>query len=421
MGTDPETLIRRLAVALAIGLLVGAERHWRERDEAAGSRTMGVRTFGLIGLFGGVMAALGAELDGIGTALMVAGGLGALVATVLPFALREAAAAGSVGATTPVAALATYALGALAVLGAPQAAGAAAVAMTAVLAARESLHELMARITWAELRSAIVLLSMTLLVLPLVPDAPVAWLAGVNPHEVWMLAILLAGVSFAGYLAERLAGAGKGLLLAGAAGGLVSSTAVTLGNAGAAAQGGSAVPLAAGALVAGAVACLRTLVLVFIVSPDTAWRLAAALLAAAAAMGIAATLLARRGMTALEDGRRPDNPFELKSVLRMALLLGGVGAVAKLAATHFGQAAVVAVAALTGLADVDAIALSVPLLAPATVTTSLAATAVAVAVASNIVAKAGYAAALGRRAYAVPYCAGSAAALAAGGVALFLV
>lgn len=417
---DPESLIRRLAVALAIGLLVGAERHWRERDEAAGSRTMGVRTFGLIGLLGGVVAALGSGLEGVGTALVVAGGLGALVATILPFALREAAAVGSVGATTPVAALATYALGALAVLGEPQAAGAAAVAMTAVLAARESLHGLMARITWAELRSAILLLSMTLLVLPLVPDAPVAWLAGVNPHSVWMLAILLAGVSYAGYLAERLAGAGKGLLLAGAAGGLVSSTAVTLGNASAAAQGGPAVPLAAGALVAGAVSCLRTLVLVAIVSSDTAWRLAPALLATAAAMGIAVALLARRGVTALEDGQRPDNPFELRAVLRMALLLGGVGALAKLAAAHFGEAAVLAVAALTGLADVDAIALSVPLLAPATISAALAATAVAMAVATNVGAKAAYAVALGRRAYALPYCAASAAALAAGGVALLL-
>ncbi len=417
---DPETLIRRLGVALAIGLLVGAERHWRERDEAAGSRTMGVRTFALIGLSGGVMAALGGLMDATGAAVMVAGGLGALVATVLPFALREAAAAKSFSATTTVAAGITYALGALAVSGQAEAAGAAAVAMTAVLAARESLHEFMSRITWAELRSAIVLLSMTLLALPLVPDAPIAWLAGVNPHKVWMLAVLLAGISYLGYLAVRVLGAGKGLLLAGAAGGLVSSTAVTLSHAIAAAKGGAPGVLAAGALVAGSVSCLRTAALALIVAPGTGRLLAPALVAAAAVHALAALLAARRQDTRKEAAAGPANPFELWSVLRMAALLAGVGVVAKLAAERLGDAAVVAVAALTGLADVDAITLSVPLLAPTSITAAVAAQAVAAAVGTNILAKTAYAIALGGVRYAVPFALGSLAALAAGAAVLLL-
>jgi uncharacterized membrane protein (DUF4010 family) len=416
---DGHALIGRLAVALAIGLLVGAERHWRERDEAAGSRTMGVRTFALIGLAGGVMAALGGAMDGVGTAVLVAGGLGALVATLLPFALREAAAAGSFSATTTVAAVVTYALGALAVSGQVEAAGAAAVAMTAMLAARESLHDFMTRITWAELRSAILLLSMTLLVLPLVPDAPVPWLAGVNPHKVWMLAILLAGISYAGYLAVRLFGEGRGLLLAGAAGGLVSSTAVTVGNALVAAKAGGAGVLAAGALVAGAVSCLRTATLALAVAPETGRLLAPALVAAAVPQAVLALLIIRRRDTSGETAARPENPFEVWSVLRMAVLLGAVGAVAKLAAETLGDAAVVTVAALTGLADVDAITLSVPLLAPASVSVEVAAHAVAAAVGTNIVAKAAYAAALGGLRYALPFGLGSMAALAAGGTVLF--
>jgi uncharacterized membrane protein (DUF4010 family) len=417
--TDGHALIGRLAVALAIGLLVGAERHWRERDEAPGSRTMGVRTFALIGLAGGAMAAIGGTMDPTGAAVVVAGGLGALVATVLPFALREAAAAGSFSATTTVAAAVTYALGALAVSGQAEAAGAAAVAMTAVLAARESLHELMARITWVELRSAILLLSMTLLVLPLVPDAPVAWMAGINPHKVWMLAILLAGISYAGYLAVRLFGEGRGLLLAGAAGGLVSSTAVTVGNALAAAKSGAAGALAAGALAAGAVSCLRTAALALAVAPETGRLLAPALVAAALPQALLALAIIRRRDTSAEPVARPENPFEVWSVLRMAVLLGAVGAAAKLAAETLGDAAVITVAALTGLADVDSITLSVPLLAPATLSVAVAAQAVAAAVGTNILAKAAYAAALGGVRYALPFGLGSLAALAAGGAVLF--
>lgn len=415
---DGEDLIRRLAVALAIGLLVGAERHWRERDESPGQRTAGVRTFALIGLSGGVVAALAAPSGPLGGAVLVAAGLAALVAALLPFALREAEAENSYSATSLIAAIATYALGALAVAGQGAAAGAAAVAMTAVLAAREPLHGFMARITWVELRSAILLLSMTLVALPLVPDEPIRWLAGVNPHKAWMLAILLAGISSLGYLAVKLGGERRGLLLAGAAGGLISSTAATLANAAASMQGGPARGLAAGALVAGAVSCLRTVVLALLVAPQIARALWPALVAAAIAMGVTALVLSLRGSTTEDSPKPPANPFELGAVLRMAALLVGVGALAKLGAEWLGGAAVIVIAAVTGLTDVDAITLSMPQLVPDVITVQLAARAIAVAVASNILAKAAYAAALGNKAYGRSYGIGSLIALGAGGVVL---
>lgn len=417
----PEELIRRLAVALAIGLLVGAERHWRERDDPAGRRVAGVRTFALTGLAGGVMAALALGAGPLGGAVLIAAGLGGLIAALLPFALREADAEGRFSATSLVAAIGTYALGALAVQGEAQAAGAAAVAMTAVLAARESLHGLMQRITWVELRSALLLLSMTLVTLPLVPDVPIAWLAGINPHRVWTLAILLAGISYLGYLAVKLGGPTRGLILAGAAAGLVSSTAVTITNATAASKGGPAGGLAAGALVAGGVSCLRTAVLCMLVAADSGQQLWPALVAAAMAMGGAALLVQRRAPAAPAGGGALGNPFEIGAVLRMALLLGGVGALAKLGAERLGSAAVIVVAAVTGLTDVDAITLSVPLLAPHVITTQLAAQAVGVAVASNIVAKAAYAIVLGGRRYGLAFGLGSLAGLVAGAVALLLI
>ena len=411
-----EDLIRRLAVALAIGLLVGAERHWRERDELPGSRTAGVRTFALVGLSGGIVAALAAPMGPLGGAVLLAAGLFAIIAALLPFALREAEAENRFSATSLVAAIGTYVLGALAVAGEARAAGAAAVAMTAVLAAREQLHGLMSRITWAELRSAILLLSMTLVALPLVPDAPIAWLAGVNPHKVWTLAILLAGVSFLGYLAVKLGGGDRGLLLAGAAGGLVSSTAVTLSNSAAAAKGGPAGALAAGALAAGAVSCIRTAGLALLVAPETGRALWPALLAAAGGMAGVALVLVRRRTTVAEAPAAPGNPFEIGSVLRMALLLAGVGALAKFGVEWLGEAAVLVIAAVTGLTDVDAITLSVPALVPATITAAVAAQAVAVAVASNIVAKAAYGLALGSGRFARWFALGSLMGLGAGAV-----
>ncbi|MBX9701299.1 MAG: MgtC/SapB family protein, partial [Acetobacteraceae bacterium] len=249
--------LHRLGVALAIGLLVGAERHWRLRGEDAGKRTAGVRTFGLSGLSGGLAAMLAAALPGGGGAasgiLLGLCFLGHGVAILL-YDLREAEAEGRFSVTTAIAAQATFLLGALAVLGDPRIAGAAAVAMTALLAARESLHGFVARLRWEELRSAVVLLAMTLVALPLVPDRPIAVLGGLNPARVWLLAVVLAGVGFAGYVAMRLVGAGAGQAVAGAAGGLVSSTAVTVANARSAAlRPAEESALAAGALISGGV------------------------------------------------------------------------------------------------------------------------------------------------------------------------
>ena len=415
-----EELLHRLAAALAIGLLVGTERHWRERQEAPGRRTAGVRTFALTGLFGGVMAVLAASLGENGGALLLGFGLAALLAAQLPFALREADAENKVSATSLVAALGTYGLGALAVLGDMAVAGAAAVAMTAILASRESLHGLMARITWPELRSALVLLSMTLLVMPLVPDEPIALLGGLNPGKIWRLAILLAAISYLGYLAVRLMGPERGLVLSGAAGGLVSSTAVTLSNARAASKGGAAVALAAGALIAGAVSCLRTIGIVLFIAPAVAALLFAPLGAAALGMALAGLALARRANADGEPAAAPENPFELAAVLKIALLLAVVALTSKLSAEKLGPTAVLAVSALTGLADVDAVALSVPLLAPATLSLEVAAQAVLAAVGMNICAKAAYAMILGGGRFGLTYAALSLAAGAAGAATLFL-
>ena len=418
---DAEELIRRLAAALAIGLLVGTERHWRERQEAAGRRTAGVRTFALTGLLGGVMAVLALALGQPGGALLLGFGLAALLAAQLPFALREADAENKVSATGLVAALGTYSLGAMAVLGDMAAAGAAAVAMTAILAARESLHELMTRITWAELRSALVLLSMTLLVMPLVPDEPIGLLGGLNPSKIWGLAVLLAAISYLGYLAVRLMGPERGLVLSGAAGGLVSSTAVAISNARAAAEGGAALALAAGALIAGAVSCLRTVAIVFFIASDVAWLLVLPLGVAALGMTLAGLALARRANAAGPPAAPPENPFELAAVLKIALLLAAVALASRLAAEKLGSAAVLAVAALTGLADVDAVALSVPLLAPATLSLQTAAQAVLAAVGVNICAKATYALVLGGGRFGTVYAALSVAAGTAGAAIHFLI
>lgn len=418
---DPLDLMHRLGVALAIGLLVGVERHWQEREAADGARTAGVRTFAITGLTGGMTGALAGSPAETGAAGLVAIGLVFLGYSfgLVAFKLREARAEGSFSVTGVVAGQATFLLGVLAVRGDMMAAGAAGVALSALLASRNLLHGFVERLRWGELRSAILLLSMTLVALPLLPDRDIGDVPGLNPHRIWTFAVILASLSYLGYIAVRLCGTARGRVISGALGGLVSSTAVTLAHGRMASEGQKAAPLAAGALMAGAVSILRTgglaMVLAPAIMPVLAWPLATA----AFVQGLVALLLVRDGQDPGQEPAEPGNPFEIGSVLRMAGLLGAVTIAVRLASARFGASGLIAVAGLSGLVDVDAVTISVTGAMDHGVGPTQAAFAILVALASNGLAKSVYAAS-GGLAYARPFALGTAASLMAGAGALWL-
>ena len=221
---DLQELLSRLAVALGIGLLIGLERGWRRREASPGSRAAGIRTFAISGLLGGLIAALAQALSSQALGGAVGGivlgfGFAAYAAVITVFSRDENRAVGIFSATTAIAGMLTFALGAYALLGDLRIAAGAAVAAAGLLAFREELHGWVEKITWPELRSGLVLLAMTFIGLPIVPDDAVGPFGGVNPREVWIIAIVLAGVSFLGYAAVKYFGARRGLLLAAAAGG----------------------------------------------------------------------------------------------------------------------------------------------------------------------------------------------------------
>ncbi|MDQ6437266.1 MgtC/SapB family protein [Mesorhizobium sp. LHD-90] len=408
-------------MAVAIGAVVGIERHWRERDEPDGHRAAGLRTFTLVGMLGGTAGLIARSLANAGSAsgIVIVGFFVAFSAVFAVFQLRDAIADKTYSATSVIAAMVTFALGVIAVNGDTSLASAGGVALVAILASREFLHAFMRRLTWIELRSAIILLGMTFLVLPLVPSEPVGPFGGISLSETWLLAIILAGISFCGYIAVRLLGSRRGELVAGAIGGLISSTAATVTNARRSTSGENAPTLAAGALGACAVSYARTALLVAMLAPPLVRDLIPPLLAAAAAMTACAVALAR--MESSDHPEQPaENPFDLDTVIKMALMLVVIAFMARAAASWFGDAGVVIVAALSGLADVDAATVTIAGMEE-TLPASLAALAIGAAVISNTVAKATYATVFGTRAFYRRFILASLAALAAGSTVYWLV
>lgn len=251
---QPDQILSRLAVSLAIGLLVGLERGWRTRAEQDHHRAAGLRTFALAGLTGGATGVLAQEFGGLILGIVFCG----FALVFAAFEWLESRLDRNVSATSAVAGMLVFLLGALAVTGPLVPAVAAAVAMTLLLAARELLHRWVAALSRAEIRAILTLAAMSFLLLPVIPDRSIDPWGAVNLHEIWLLAILIAAISFAGYAAVRLFGDRLGIMVMAAAGGLASSTATTLAFARLGrAQPDAARLLGAGILIAGTVMLLR--------------------------------------------------------------------------------------------------------------------------------------------------------------------
>ena len=423
---DLQDLISAFAVALGIGLLIGLERGWRTRDVEPGRRAAGIRTFAITGLLGGTTGALAMALGGAASAgggIVVAVGFASYAAVLTLFTLEESRAGGSYSATTAIAGMLTFALSAYAVVGDMRIAAAAAVAAAALLALREQLHGWVEKISWPELRSGLVLLTMTFIGLPLMPNEPIGPFGGVNPREVWIIAIVLAAVSFLGYVAVKYFGARRGLLLAAAAGGLASSTAVTIANARHAARGeGEPRLLAAGVAVASGIMFLRVAAIVTALNPSLLVLVAPALAAAtvtAAGFAVAWVLWQRSGEQEHREVKFR-NPFEFWSVVGFALFLGAIIVLGRAVGETFGATGAVAGAIVVGLADVDAVTVSMARLAPETLSARQAALAILAAVASDTVSKIAIGAAIGRGWFAAELAVMAAGCILIGGTAAWL-
>lgn len=412
-------LFQRLGMALGIGFLIGVERGWRHREAPDGTRAAGLRTHAVIGLLGGICGALLPAVGQVGFAALSL----AFAAALIVFKVLEAQRDNDVSVTGTMAALLVFALGAYAMWGDLTAAAAAGVVLAGLLAFKEGLHGWLDRVTWKELRSALLILAATAIALPLLPDRTIDVWDAVNPRELWFLTILVAGASFAGYVAVRVLGPDVGVLAGAAAGALVSSTVVTA-ELGRQARAGEATAFvaASAACVAAAVSVGRVIALVAFTATPLFYEAGPALLTAVA-MFAAAGFILRRFCKAdkASDGRdRLRSPLDLASVARFAIFLGLVIVVGRIIADQFGQAGLLPFAATAGLVDVDAVTLAAGSLVRGGLSAGVAAHAVMVAVLVNTFSKGGIALVTGGWRYAGFYAVAALAASAAAAAVWFL-
>ncbi|MCU0836489.1 MAG: DUF4010 domain-containing protein [Chromatiaceae bacterium] len=393
---EEHQIFLRLAVALAIGLLIGVERGWHERDAAEGSRVAGVRTYALIGLLGGAAGLVAGLTSALVLGLVFVGVAVALTAAYLLGQNREH----DVGITSLVAGLLTFVLGALAALGELAPSAAAAVITTLLLGYKPLIHRWIGALDRKDLKAGLTLLLISVVLLPVLPNQGFGPWGALNPYEIWWMVVLIAAISFAGYYAIQLAGARRGTLFTGLFGGLASSTALTLHFSRLARRQPAMTPmLATGILVACGTMFPRMLLVSTLINPALMPRLLwPAAVMALVAYGFAALYWRTQSPGGNEAAASLESPLELKSAMSFGALLALVMLLARGLKTWLGDGGVLLLAAASGIADVDAITLALARMGQDELPLGLAATSIVIAAAVNSLVKGIIATAVGGRA-----------------------
>lgn len=337
--------------SLAIGLLIGLER---ERNPSAKA---GLRTFALVAVFGTLSALLSTKL---GSPWLLIAGLLAVAGTIIAAYLNKPNEENDPGTTTVVALLLCYGLGAMIWYGLAKLAVMLAIGVTALLYFKPELRGLSQKLTRRDLVAVLQFSVLTFIVLPILPDQNYGPYDAFNPHQAWLMVVLISGISLAGYAALHVVGTRYGAPLLGFFGGLVSSTATTMIYAKHGKSNQAMLNLAASVIViAGMVVLLRLLVVSAVVAfgalPSLLPVLAGGLL-----FGLVVALYNWRKMSNTTELFIPEtsNPAELHTAIGFGLLYVIVLLGSAWMADIAGSQGLYAVALASGLTDVDAITLS---------------------------------------------------------------
>lgn len=393
-------LFYRFGVALVLGLFIGLQREYayRDRDDEEGELIAGARTFPIIALLGAASALGAQKLGGTWPFAMTVIAVGLLLAVEHFWQTRER----DMGLTTEIAALVTFFTGAICFWGEVRLAAALGVSTAVLLSLKVPMHTFARRIDREDVYATLKFAVITVIVLPLLPKqgygtTPFDVLV---PFNVWLMVVLISGISFLGYVLIQVIGPRRGVGLTGILGGLASSTAVTLSVAERSRDTeGLDRPFALAVLLAWAIMYVRVIVEVGVVHLPlltTVWL---------PVVGVCTTSLAYcTYLYVVQPAEKPGepqtvrNPFRLAPAITFGALYAIILVVSNGAQSYFGDAGVYLSSVVAGLADVDAITLSMTrLYESGDVGARTATRAIIVGAAANTVLKGGIVAITGTR------------------------
>ncbi len=388
LNSEPLRTVLQFLTSLAVGLLLGLER---QRNPTAKA---GLRTFALVALFGTVNALLA---ERIASPWILVVGLLLVGAMIIGAYAEQDEPGADSGTTTVIAVLLCYCFGVMIWHQQTQIAVALAIVTTILLHFKTELHGISARLAPEDIASILQFAVLTFIVLPLLPDHGYGPYAAINPYHVWLMVVLVSGVSLVGYLALRFASEERGALLTGLLGGLVSSTATTLVYARQVRRDAGAIGLSSVIIVIANLVVLARVAVIVGVADVTLLGALAPVLLGGVLLGVVGVLFLRREQTSTAArGPALVNPTQLKVALGFGLMYASVLLVSAWMSTNAGALGLYAVAFASGLTDVDAITLSsVQLSKLGKIAATQAVAAIVLAIIANMLLKAGLILAVG--------------------------
>jgi uncharacterized membrane protein (DUF4010 family) len=355
METATQILFQQLGIALLLGALLGLQR------QRSGSAIAGLRTFPLISMLG-VLTASVDQSQGANGWIIAAGFLGVVAVVVVTNSLHVRSEHADFGTTTEAAVLLIYILGAYLVKGDLTVAVAIGVIAAVLLQFKPELHGIASRLGDQDLRAIMTFALISGVVLPVLPDETFELVPPfdvLNPFEIWLMVVLMVGISLGGYLVYKFFGRNAGILLGGFLGGAISSTATTISYARRTKHSPTSGQMAALVIaIASSVVFVRVLLEIAVVAPGYLKQLAPPVLIMMGAGVISAFAMWVGTRHGSEEMPQQKNPTELKSALVFAALYAGVLMALSAAKAFFGGKGLFAIAILSGLTDMDAITLS---------------------------------------------------------------
>lgn len=352
-----QSVVWNLLVALLLGAIVGTQRGWVARNNVEGSRVAGIRTFSLVGLYGGLSAILAAHYSPLllGFAL-----LALVVLASIAFVLKQRKSQ-DISITGVVSLLVTFVLGSLAVSGEPVLAAAAAVITAVVLDNKKELHEALQKLQEYELDAALRLMLISIVMLPLLPNQSYGPWQALNPYEIWWMVVLMASISFLGYFAIKIGGAKRGVLFTSVFAGFSSSTALTLQFSNLSRDQPTISPLlASGILLCCGTMFPRLLIVASLINTELTPILWPVIVVMMIGLYIPAWFIWRSTDVDFNEDQSANhkNPLALQSALWFGVILAIIMLLAHALSDWFGQAGTLALSAVSGITDVDAITLA---------------------------------------------------------------
>jgi uncharacterized membrane protein (DUF4010 family) len=382
----------RLAIAGLIGLGFGLERQWSAT--AGEARFAGIRTFLIFGLLGGTAGLFIDAGHEIVAAAMILGG------AMLPmgaFFLSNKRPGGELDATTEAAAVLAIALGVLAGAGSTLMAVGAGSVVVLALNEKQRLHGAVGNLPQAELRAALQFAVLALVVLPILPETVGIEGYLIHPRSLWMVVLIFSALNFAAYVAHRSAGRGRGYLLTGILGGVISSTAVTIGFAQNSRRDEQAsFPLAAGVIAACTVLVPRVLIISFAINPAVAFELLPFLVPAGLVGAMVLAYAWRSGKKLVTPGDHEPpaagwfgsarSPLRLMFAIQLAIVFQLAIVLIGWISSRYSVESLYGTAAILGLTNADALTVSMSAPSP-TLLPGIAARAIAIGILANTIVK----------------------------------